>query len=49
MAFSGKTMDMPYLAGLEQVQTVVGVEGVPLAIEQFIKENPELKMKRCAV
>eukprot|EP00242_Pyramimonas_sp_CCMP2087_P006626 CAMPEP_0198215958 /NCGR_PEP_ID=MMETSP1445-20131203/53829_1 /TAXON_ID=36898 /ORGANISM="Pyramimonas sp., Strain CCMP2087" /LENGTH=306 /DNA_ID=CAMNT_0043891939 /DNA_START=165 /DNA_END=1082 /DNA_ORIENTATION=+ len=42
----GKTVDMPYLAGLEQVHSVVGVEGVPLAIEEFIKENPELKMKR---
>jgi hypothetical protein len=47
--YLGKTIDMPYLAGLEQVHSVVGVEGVPLAIEEFIKENPELKMKRCAV
>ena len=45
---AGKSVDMPYLAALEQVQTVVGIEGVPMAVEQFLKENPESELKQSA-
>mmetsp|Transcript_32172 Transcript_32172/g.44618 ORF Transcript_32172/g.44618 Transcript_32172/m.44618 type:complete len:321 (+) Transcript_32172:53-1015(+) len=42
----GKTADIPYLAGLTQVDEVVGVEGASLAAGQFAEENPKLNLKR---
>ncbi|KAJ1620819.1 Thiopurine S-methyltransferase-domain-containing protein [Pavlovales sp. CCMP2436] len=42
----GKTVDLPFLA--RKGHEVVGVEGVPLAAEQFAKEQPTLRMAKCA-
>mmetsp|Transcript_24028 Transcript_24028/g.54645 ORF Transcript_24028/g.54645 Transcript_24028/m.54645 type:complete len:233 (-) Transcript_24028:108-806(-) len=38
----GKTKDMAYLASLESVGGVVGLDGVEKALSEFAKENPDL-------
>lgn len=43
---TGKTVDMPWLAQMERVAQVVGVEGVPKAVAQFNNENKWLQMRR---
>lgn len=42
----GKAVDMAYLAGLESVEKVVGVDGISVAIEEFAKEQPQLNVQR---
>jgi hypothetical protein len=37
---------MPWLAQMERVAQVVGVEGVPKAVSQFNNENKSLQMRR---
>jgi len=45
----GKTVDMAYLAQLDSVQQVVGVEGIRTAIEEFAHEQPQLNVVRSTV
>ena len=40
----GKTVDMAYLTQLEQVEEVVGVDAIRIAIEDFIQEQPQLNI-----
>jgi thiopurine S-methyltransferase len=44
----GKTVDMAYLAHNDQVKTVVGVDGIRKALDQFAVENPDLNVKAVA-
>lgn len=39
----GKTVDMPFLCQI--ADEVVGVEGIRLALEQFMEEQPDLKVQ----
>jgi thiopurine S-methyltransferase len=41
----GKTVDMAFLAKKRPIAEVVGVDGVPQAIETFIQEQPELSIE----
>lgn len=41
----GKTVDMQFLALKRPVGEVVGVDGVPAAIEDFAKEHPDLNVR----
>jgi thiopurine S-methyltransferase len=38
----GKSVDMKYFASLPNVGTVLGIDAVPMALEEFAKENPDL-------
>jgi thiopurine S-methyltransferase len=44
----GKTVDMAYLAHNDQVKTVVGVDGIRKALDEFASENPDLQVKAVA-
>jgi thiopurine S-methyltransferase len=41
----GKTVDMAFLARKRPVSEVVGIEGIPKAIEDFVQEQPEFEIK----
>ena len=41
----GKTIDMEYLVMKRPVGEVVGVDGVPKALEEFAKEHPDLNIQ----
>lgn len=41
----GKTVDMAHLALKRKVNEVVGVDGVPQALQEFIEENPDLEIQ----
>jgi thiopurine S-methyltransferase len=41
----GKTVDMAYLAQHENVQQVVGIDGIAKAMQAFSKEHPNLKVE----
>jgi hypothetical protein len=43
---TGKTVDMPWMAEMERVAQVVGVEGIAKAVKQFNDETPQLNMRR---
>jgi Thiopurine S-methyltransferase (TPMT) len=47
----GKSVDMKYFANLPNVGTVLGIDAVPKAMEEFAKENPDLgisqQTRRC--
>jgi hypothetical protein len=44
----GKSVDMAYLSRLDQVQQVVGVDGIRKALEEFATENPDLNVQPVA-
>ena len=46
MPLCGKTVDMPWLAEQAGVTEVVGVEYVQQAVDEFVKENPALKLRK---
>eukprot|EP00968_Pinguiococcus_pyrenoidosus_P003822 scaffold256_cov261-Pinguiococcus_pyrenoidosus.AAC.29 len=40
----GKTIDLPFIASQEWVETAVGTEGVDQAVEEFAEEQPDLQL-----
>mmetsp|Transcript_14475 Transcript_14475/g.36250 ORF Transcript_14475/g.36250 Transcript_14475/m.36250 type:complete len:366 (-) Transcript_14475:162-1259(-) len=42
---SGKTLDIVYAATRKEVASVVGVEGVRLAVKEFAREHPSLDLR----
>jgi thiopurine S-methyltransferase len=40
----GKTIDMVYLTQKRPVSEVIGIDGIPKAIEEFIQEHPDLNI-----
>ena len=40
----GKTVDMAYLTQLDNVEHVVGVDAIRIAVEDFVQEQPQLQI-----